>query len=194
MDRRDRAVLDPECLVNDLDHRGEAIGRAGRGSDEILIRIKVAVHAVDDIQRILFFHRGRDDHLLNARRVIVRQFRVGLERTRAVDDQVDAVERQVFDRPACGQGNLGPVDGDRCVAVRDVGIPAPVDRIELEQMGVNLRCADRIVQQGDLGLHPVVDQLTKYELSDAAKAVDGDACHVNLRWSVAGYRPDVTVS
>ena len=92
MDRGDRAVANADCLVDDLDHRREAIGRAGGGGDDLVPRgvIFALVDAINDVRRRPVLDRGGDDNLLHPRIEIGLKCRLFLEGAGAVDHHIDA--------------------------------------------------------------------------------------------------------
>ena len=55
--------------------------------------------------------------------------------------------------------------------MRDGGIPAPMHGVELQQVGVHRRIADRVIDPGDL--RAAFQQGLQRQLADAAKAVQG---------------------
>ena len=67
--RRDRAVADPDPLVDHLDDGREAVGRAGGGGDDVVARrvVEVVVDADDDVQGAVVLDRRGDDDLLARR-------------------------------------------------------------------------------------------------------------------------------
>ena len=92
MDCGDRPVTDAKALVDDLDHRGEAVGGAGRGSDQMVGGgvVEIAIDPIDEVQRAPVLDRGRNDHLLHSSGVVRCHFVCSLENAGAVDDEVDA--------------------------------------------------------------------------------------------------------
>ena len=69
VERRDRAVADPDPLVEHLDHRRQAVRRArGRGDDVVRVGVvAVVVDADDDVQRRAVLDGGGDDDLARRR-------------------------------------------------------------------------------------------------------------------------------
>ena len=68
VDGRDLAVPDADGLVDDLDHGGEAVGRAGGCRQQPMAGgiVESCVDADDDVQRALVLDRRRDDDPLHA--------------------------------------------------------------------------------------------------------------------------------
>ena len=53
VDRRDHPMPDADAFVDDLHHRREAVGGAGRGGEQVMFvrLVEVIVHAHHDVQR-----------------------------------------------------------------------------------------------------------------------------------------------
>ena len=63
VDSRNRSMTNPNAFMDNLDHGGETIGRAGRGGDDVvdLGIVEVVVDAHHDVQGALLDRRGDDD-------------------------------------------------------------------------------------------------------------------------------------
>src|SRR5262249_54773801 len=68
MDRRDLAMTDSDSFVQDLDHRSQAVGCAGRRRQQAVFLwfIAMVIDADYDIECTGLFDRGRDDDPLHA--------------------------------------------------------------------------------------------------------------------------------
>ena len=188
MDRGDRPVPDAEALVDHLHHRGEAVGGAGGRRDDPVPGgvIGALVHAEDDVRGGAVLDRGRDHDAFDACREIGRERGLGLEDAGAVDDHVDAVERQLAQVLRADERQPRAVDGDAARVMGELGVPAPVDGVELEQVRVHLRVAHRVVDPGDLCT--ALQQRLQGELADAAEPVQRVDGHAGVSVP-AGVRP-----
>ena len=180
MNRGDRPVPDAKRLMDHLDHRGEAVCRARGGRHQRLRAvIKLMVHAINKIQRAAILDRGRHDNLPHTRSIIGRDLRGGFEDAGAVNDQIHAQfgQRQGFNGLFMRQPDGLAVQHQRAFAVADGRAPPAMNAVELHQKRVLLGGADRVVQKHDLAATAGVDQVAQNEFSNAAKAVEGNACH-----------------
>ncbi len=173
MDRGDRAMFDANALMQHLDHRGEAIRRAAcRRHDAVPCRlINLVIDAVNNIGRIAILDRGGHDDLLDARRKVRRDLGLGLENTGAVDHNINACQGQVAEVARADKRQARAVDDHRIIVMVKSGVPAPMHRIEFEQMGVHGGIAHRVVDPGYVG--PPRDQRLEDQLADPPKTVDG---------------------
>ena len=180
VDRSDGAMFDPQRLMDDLHHRGEAIGRAAcRRDDPVAGRvIDIVIDAIDDIGRIPVFYRGRDNHFFHPRFEIGGEFCLGLEDAGAVDHHIHPVERQRAEVVRADEGQAGAVDRHAVGVMGEIGLPASMHRVEFQQMGMHFRVAHRVVDPCNLG--PLFQQRFQGELADTAKAVDRVGGHAEV--------------
>ena len=180
MDRGDRPMANAKRLMDHLDHRGQAVGRARRRRHQRLRAVvKLMVHAIDKVQRAAVLDRGRDDDLFHPGSIIGRDLCGSFEHAGAVDHQIHAQfgQGQGFDGLFMRQPDGLAVQHQRAAAIADGRAPAAMNAVELHQERVLLSGADRVVQKHDLAATAGVDQVAQNEFSDAAKAVQGNPCH-----------------
>src|SRR5699024_424306 len=169
-----QATLDAELLVQDLRHRGEAVGGAGRvGDDVVLLRVVVGVVHADDEGGVLVLRRGGDDDLLGATVDVglgglgVGEDAGGLDD----DDDADLDQRQVLRVTLGPDGYALAVDGDGLVVVGHLGIELAHDRVVLEQVGEGL-VVGQVVDRHNLNVGALRDDGAEEVAPDAAEAVD----------------------
>src|SRR5207244_5305846 len=132
MDRREESLLDPELVVQHLRYRSEAVRRAGRVRDYVvLLRVELLlVHPEDDRLVLVLGWRG-DDHVLRPRvDVRLRLRRVGEEPGR-LHDYVDLEirPRQLRRIAFLEHFDLASVDDKRVRGRRDLALVLAVVRI-----------------------------------------------------------------
>ncbi|MNE77951.1 hypothetical protein D3C80_1743130 [compost metagenome] len=83
-------MADAELLVDYLDHRCQAVGGAGRGGDNAMLRRieQVLVDTHDHVQRALFLHRRTDHDPLYALVEVSLEHGHGLHLAAGLDHQV----------------------------------------------------------------------------------------------------------
>ena len=118
---------DADRLVDDLDDWREAICRAaGRCYDAMARRIvSVMVHPKDDIGSVAVLDRSRHHNLFHPRVEIGRDGGAGFEHSRAIDDHIDAVQRQGRDILGADKRQLCPIDF-HTVRIMGKPLPAPI--------------------------------------------------------------------
>ena len=143
VDRGHQAVLDADGLVQDLGHRREAVRRARRVGDDVVLVLVVGLVEVDaerDGDVLALGRRGDQDLLGPGLEVLGGVVALG-EQAGGLDDDVGAeiAPRQVR-RVALGQDpDRVAVDGDALVAVLDGAGERPVGRVVAEQVGQRRR-------------------------------------------------------
>ena len=152
--RRDHAMPDPESFVDHLDHRGEAVGRAGSGGQDVMRAglVQMVVDAHDDIQRALL-DRRRDDYLPDA------AFEVAASASRSSRNLPEhsrtiSTSRRVPGHRAGAsrraEADALAVDRQTTPDPQSIGTaPAPVDAVEFEQVRGGLGTAFDLVDMDD---------------------------------------------
>ncbi len=180
--RGHETLLDTERIVEHLDHRHEAVGRArGVRHDDVLGRVERVVVDADHERGIDAFGRGRDD---NAGRTTVDVGGSGVtlgEETGRLDDDVDA---------EVAPGEIGgvalrqhlqdvAVHRDATVDGLDRAREGAADRVALEQVGHRLQRAE-VVDRDEVDVD--TSQLRRPEevAADPPEAVD---THTNAHCS-----------
>ena len=97
MDRGDGTMFDPDVVLKNFDDWRKAVCRAaGSGDDPVFVRvICVTIYAKNDVCRIAILNRRRDNDLFHSGIKIRVQRSLGLENTRAIDDDIDSFKRQI---------------------------------------------------------------------------------------------------
>ncbi len=176
VNRRHDAVLHADLLVQRLDQRREAIGRAGRVRDDLVRGFEdVVIHAVND----RLFHAGttrcRNDDLLRAARdVLAGRFRRA-EQARALVDDVDAeIAPRQLRRVTLGEDlDAITVDDDIAAVHFDGAVERAVRRIVARQVRVGFGITEVVERDyvEFVGTTVLVD--STYDVaSDAAVAID----------------------
>ena len=172
-----QAAPDREPVVDDLGRGREAVRRAARVADDlVLVGVVLALVDPQHDRDVLALRRRADDDLprtgvdVGARLVGVR------EQAGRLDHDLDAqvaprqlgrvLDLQHLDRLA--------VDHDRVVRVGDVALVGAVGRVVLEQQGVG-RDVDEVVDGDDLDTRRSLEHRLEGLAADAAEAVDSDA-------------------
>ncbi len=140
--RRDRPVTDADALVDDVDHRRQAVGRARRGGHHGVHSRVVAtvVDAHDHVQRAWLFDRCCHDDLVDPAFEVRRERLHGAELARSFDHDIDAVlvPRHLTRGGFTAEADRRAVDGQRPCVAADVTVPAAVDRVERQQVSRGL--------------------------------------------------------
>ena len=157
--RRDRPVADADALVDDLDDRRQAVRGAGRRGDDVVPRrvVAVVVDADDDVQRAVVLDGRGDDDLAHAA-LEVRLERLGrAEPPGALEHDVDAgrVPGHVARSRLAGLAQRGAVDGEVVPLGAHVAVPAPVHRVEREQVRRGRGVAVQLVDVDEVEVAPV---------------------------------------
>ena len=203
VDGRHQALDDAELVVEDLRHRGEAVGRArGVGDHRVLRGVVVALVDAHHDGDVLVLGGRRDDDLLGATvDVGLRLGRVGEEAGR-LDHDVDAAPVQGA-RVALGvdlEGLAG--GGDVGVGVRHVAVEATEGGVVLQQRRQSL-VVRQVVDGDDLDVGAGGDDGAEEVAADPAEPVDtysnshcgAPACQsAGARGTTRPYRPRSTVA
>ena len=186
VDGLDVAVLDTVAVVDHLQHRGDAVGGAGRGGQDALVADHVLVDAVDDVRDVALARRG-EQHAVHALGLeVLGQALAVAPRTGVVhhDGVVDAVGGVVDLCRVVGVdhldgGAVGPDDflflvhGDGAVERAVHGIAAQ-QRGALDDVDVAL-LAHHHRAQAHAAVHRLAgDQDAGEQAADAAEAVEHD--------------------
>jgi hypothetical protein len=170
-------------VVETLGHRGEAVGGAGSGGDDVVLsRELLVVHVVDDGGQVVAGRSG-DDDLLGASVDVSLGLGLGGVEAGALEHDVDV---EVAPRQVVGVGLLVDLD---LLAVDDDGILGGLDLVitgVVALRGVVLQQVSEHVGRGevvdgnDLGTL-VTEHLTESQTTDTTEAVDSNLnCHVCL--------------
>jgi len=168
-----------ELVVQDLDERRQAVGRARRVGDDLVgVLVLVSVDAQNVRRDVVALRRGGDDNLLGTRGQVLGSTRGVNEDTGTFDDDVDAqfCPRQL--QRVSGRDDLDAlaIDGDvRVVDNLDVSLEGAQDGIVLDQVRGLLDTAGVVdgnnIEQGVLASAvPASQKVT----ADATEAVDGN--------------------
>ena len=179
--RGDRAMADADPLVDRLDDRRQAVGRAGGGGEDVVPigLVAVVVHTDDHVQRRGLLHRSRDDHLANALPEVGLERLHGPKLARALEHDLDS---GVTPGNGAGIGDAGVAEP--CAVDREgVGLslralrPAAMDRVEHQEVGRRRRVPVQLVDVSESQLGPPPGRPER-EPPHPAEAVDADARHV----------------
>ena len=173
VDRRHPPLLDAERLVQHLRQRGEAVGRARRVRDDLVLRGIVLLVVDAEHDRHVGFLGGRgDDDSFRARGDVLRgRVAIGEEAGRFEDD-VDAEIlprqlRRIADRQHL---ELVAADRDRVVFRRDVRVQIAEHRVVFEKMRERLGAGE--IVDGDEVDVLVAERRAHDVPADAAEPVD----------------------
>ena len=123
VDRGHQAALDPELVVEHLGDRREAVRRAGRVGDDVVVLGVVGLVEVDaqGDRHVRVGRRRRDDHLLRPGVEMLGGVVALGEQAGRLDHDVDAelAPRQIGGVTLGEHLDLGPVDGEGVVADLD---------------------------------------------------------------------------
>ena len=177
VDRRHQAALDADRLVQHLGHRRQAVGRARRVGDDVVVVGVVDVVEVDAERDggVRLGGRRGDDHLLGARVEVLGGVLALGEEARRLDHDLGAeIAPRQRRRILLGEHlDLAPVDRERAVAHLDGARERPVDRVVLEQVRERPRVGD-VVDRDDLDVRVGLLRGAEHVAADAAEAVDPD--------------------
>ena len=137
--------------MNDFHDGGETIGCTRRRCNDVLrVRIIVMiVHAIDDICRIAVFNRGGDDDLFNASSKIWRELGFGFKRARAINDHIDAFERQFVEIACFAKRKLCAINRYAVIVVGEVCVPSAMHSVKFQQMRVHFWIAYCVIEKRD---------------------------------------------
>ena len=178
VDGRHEALLDRVVDVQDLCERRDAVRRAGRVGDDVVLLgvVHVVVDAENDGE--VGIGRGRgDDYLLRAGvDVLLRAVPVGEEAGR-LDHELDleVLPRQPG-RVALGEDlELGLAGLDDAVADLDILVELPEDGVVLQQVPHRLRVAE-VVDRHDVEVAATLEVSAEEVPPNPPKSVDPHAC------------------
>ena len=177
-------MADPEVFMDDLDHGGDAVGRARRRADEVVcgrvVAVVVAPH--HDVESPLLDRRGHDD-LADAAVEVGLQPRRCPEAPGAFQHDVDTMGRPGHRarRVVLAEADRPVADPDGAVVRRDFTVPPSVHRVVFQQVGRALHTAMRLVDVHDVELRPVPGRPQR-QASHASETVDADGGG-HRRWS-----------
>ena len=170
-------LLDPERVDQHLRQRGQAVGRARRVGDHVvLVGVVLVVVDADADGDVGAGRRGRDDDLAGTcLEVLCRTLALGEEPGR-LDDDLDAEVAPGQRRGvALGQHlHVLAVDHELAVAGLDRARIAPVDRVVAQQVRKR-RGAGEVVHRHDLEARIPASGGPKHVAADAAEPVDRNA-------------------
>jgi hypothetical protein len=171
----DRAMADADALVEHLDQRRQAVGGAGGGADHAVHRRVEAlvVDADHHVQCASFLDRRGDHHPGHALVQVGLQQRLLPEFPGGLDHDVAAGPVAGVDVAVGGDRNAASIDDDCIALAPDVAAPAPLDRVELEQVGEGGGIGARIVDLHVLQVRRI-EAGAQRQPADAAEAVDAD--------------------
>ena len=178
VDRRHQALLDADQVVEDLGDRREAVRRARRVGDDVVVLGVVDLVEVDaeDDRRVRLGRRRGDDDLLGAGLEVLGGVRALGEEAGRLDHDVDAevAPRQVR-RVALGQHlDLVAVDDQRVLADLDRARERAEDGVVLEQVAQRAGVRE-VVDGDDLDVRARLVRGAEDVAADPAEAVDPDA-------------------
>jgi len=138
VERRDRTVLDANSLMDHLDDRGKAVGCAGCGGDDlVLVRVvEVVVDADHNVERALL-HGRRNDDAVNSALEERRDRLWSLELRGRFEHNFDAkfVPGDIARRGVAAEADPAAVGDDFVPVCERLVLPAPLNRVEVEQVG-----------------------------------------------------------
>ena len=196
------AVVDAVVVLDDLEHRGDAVGGAGgRRDDRVLGRDVVRVHAEHDVLH-LALARGRQQDLRGALGLqVLGQALVVAPASGVVDDQrvLDAVGGVVHRGRVVRVDDLdlGAVGGDHVAVLvhHDRPVERAVDRVAAQQGGALDQVVLRVLAHDDgtqaqLGATAgVVEEDAGQQAADATEAVEHDV--LGLAQALTGLALDL---
>src|SRR5438309_3036732 len=183
VDRREETLFDAELVVQDLRDGSEAVRRARRVRDDVvLLRVELLlVHAEHD-RLVLVLGGRRDDHVLRAGVDVRLRFRRVREEAGRLHDDVDVevLPGQLRWIALLQHLDLASIDDERIRGRRNLALVLAVVRIVFEEVGVHLRVRE-VVQRDDLDLGMPLERSLQELAADPAEAIDRDASfHLRL--------------
>ena len=180
VNRGHQALLDAEGLVQDLGHRGQAVGGAGRVGHDLHARLQdMIVDAQHEGRVELVLGRGAQDDPLGTRVDVLLKFLAAGEEARRLQRDLasQALPGEIGGVTLGEDGNRLAVDHQGLLGGLDSPREPPVDAVVLEQHRKVLRVRE-VVDRHDLELLGVLGQDAKDETPDSTKAVDTNTnCH-----------------
>ena len=175
--RRDLTVHDSDPLVDHLHHRREAVGRT-RGRRQQIVAlwlVEMIIDPDDDVQRVALDRSGHD-HLADTLAKVDLEALPGAEPAGALEHDLDTelTPGHVARGGGVAVTKCRPVDGEHILLAVYVLGPAPVDRVECQQVRRRGRVAGQLVDVRERELRPAPGRAQR-QPSHAAEAVDADA-------------------
>src|SRR5687768_15227540 len=184
VDRREEPLLDAEPVIQYLRDRREAVRRARRVADDVVL-VGVELLLVDaEHDRLVLVLRGRgDDHFSRARVDVRLRLRRVREEPRRLDHDVDAklLPGELRGVPLLEDADAAAVDRDRVGGRRHLALVLAVVRVVLEEVCVHLRIGE-VVQRDDLDVGMALEECLEVLPADTPEPVDSDLRHANLPW------------
>ena len=177
VDRRHHAALNAECVVKNLGHGCQAVGRAGGIGQDVLGRRVVGrlIDAHDD-RDVLVLGRGGDDHLARASLQVRPRLGGVSEVPRGLDDDGDAHGSPgQRGRVLLGEdANSATTHDELAVAVLHREREPTEDAVVLQQVRQRGRVGQVVDADHIDVLHSGGDQRPVEVAADASEAVDAD--------------------
>ena len=177
VDRRHEAALDPVRVVQDLRDGRDAVRRARRVRDDVvLLRVVLAVVDAEDEREVRIGGGRRDDDLLRAgargaSRPPSRVLKCPVDSMRDVDAEL--APRELRGIPLGEELDLVAADADEAVAGLDRDVEVAEHRVVLQQVRHRLRVAE-VVRRDDLEVAAALELRAQEVPADPAEAVDPD--------------------
>ncbi|MNO96419.1 hypothetical protein D3C76_880900 [compost metagenome] len=173
VDRGDRTMANTQVFVDHFDHRSQAIGGAGCGGNNTVLRRieQVLIDAHDDVQRPLFLHRCTDHHALHTLFQIRLKHDDGLHSATGFDDQVAAGPVSVGDGFVGRHSHASTVNDHAIVIGAGFVVPTAVHRVEIDQVRMSDSVARRVVDVHEFKLGPVPGR-AQGKTTDSTETVD----------------------
>ena len=143
--RRHDAVADADRLVQQLCNRSQAVRRAGRVRNDVVLLGVVGLEVDAECNRdVGFLRRSRDDHLSRSPFEVLRGVGATPEATRRLDDDIDVelLPRQLSRVAHRRSRDLHAVDDDASFDRLDRPVEASVDGVVREQVRQHRRVGD----------------------------------------------------
>src|SRR6266550_2325033 len=183
VNRREEAFLDSEFVIEDFGDRRQAVRRARRVRDDVvLLRIEFLLVDPEHDRLVLVLRGGRDDDVLRPGvEVRLRFCRIGEETCRLHDDvDLELFPWQLGRVALLEHPDLAAVDDERIPCRRDLALIFAVVRVVLEEVRVHLRIRE-VVEGDDLHLGMPLERGLQELTADTAEPVYRDASfHVRL--------------
>ena len=162
-------------LMDHLDHRREAVGGTGSGSDDLvgLRFIQVIVHAHHHVQHLRFFHRRGDHHTFDAL-LEVRVEHLDLFHLAAgLNHQIATRPVGFPDAVVAAGGNAPPIYHNGVTLRSGRVTPAAMHGIKIQQVRQRGRISGGIVDVYKFDLWPAPGG-AQYQPAHAAKTIDAN--------------------